>query len=309
MDHAFRDAAWDLEHGFANGTARSNTGLYSWGTDQVEGDSERTIDKENRTPRDMARIVKRASRFYGADLVGICGVHPNWVYSHEYNLITGEHYPLELPRSCASAVVMAIAMDYEGMETSPTAIAGAATGLGYSKMAFVAHLVAGFLRRLGYKAIPCGNDTALSVPLAMAAGLGECGRLGLLVTKEYGPRVRICKVFTDAPLAYDSYAPFGVVEYCTTCTRCARRCPGQAISSGAMGTQGPNVSSHSGVRKWYMNAEKCYAFWEKNRMDCTTCIRVCPFNTKPGVVHRIAHAATRSTAKRRRTTAATFWER
>ena len=58
----------------------------------------------------------------------------------------------------------------------PRPIAGAATGLGYSRMIEVAVKMAEFVRNLGYNAIPMGNDTALSHPLAVDAGLGELGR-------------------------------------------------------------------------------------------------------------------------------------
>ena len=43
------------------------------------------------------------------------------------------------------------------------------------------------------------------------AGLGEYGRLGLLITPEFGPRVRIGKIFTDLPLSHDEPRSF-VVE-------------------------------------------------------------------------------------------------
>ena len=152
-------------------------------------------------------------------------------------------------------------------------------------MAFVAGLVAAFIRGLGFRAIPCGNDTALSVPLAMAAGLGEWSRMGLLITETYGPRVRLCKVFTDLPLQHDSYQSFGAVEFCKTCKKCAIHCPSGAISDGEMTTEGYNLSNHSGVLKWYIDAEKCYSFWGKNRSDCINCIRVCPFNKEPGILH------------------------
>ena len=62
-----------------------------------------------------------------------------------------------------------------------------------------------------------------------------------------------------------------------------------------MTTSGPNISSHSGTLKWYVNAEKCYAFWEKSRMDCTTCIRVCPFNKRPGIAHALVRGVIRRT--------------
>jgi reductive dehalogenase len=124
----------------------------------------------------------------------------------------------------------------------------------------------------------------------MAAGLGEWSRMGLLVTEKFGPRVRLCKVFTDLPLQYDSYQPFGVVEFCKSCKKCATHCPSQAIPAGDMTTEGPSSCNQHGILKWYVDPEKCYSFWARNRMDCTTCIRVCPFNQKPGRIHDVVRA-------------------
>ena len=199
--------------------------------------------------------------------------------------MTQEHYPIEIPEGCHNAIVMAVEMDYEGIRTSPSSVEAAATGLGYSRMVFVANLMAIFIRHLGYRAIPSGNDTTLSIPLAMAAGLGEAGRHGLLITKRFGPRVRLCKVFTNLPLHYDSYQPFGVTEFCQICRKCAIHCPPQAISHGDMATEGPNISNHSGILKWYSNYEKCFEFWSRIRMDCANCIRVCPYNKPQGLLH------------------------
>ena len=60
--------------------------------------------------------------------------------------------------------------------------ASTATGLVYSKMPFVTSTLAQMIRNLGYNALPCGNDTALSIPLAIDAGLGQLGKNGLLIT-------------------------------------------------------------------------------------------------------------------------------
>jgi reductive dehalogenase len=237
------------------------------------------------TPEANAHVIKKAARFLGADLAGICYAHPNLIYSHKYDPQHRERVPLELPEGCIHAIVMAVQMDYVAMRYSPDAIAGAATGLGYSRQAVLANLMAAFVRGLGYQAVPCGNDTALSIPLAMAAGLGEAGRLGLLITEKYGPRVRICKVFTDLPLAHDSYRPFGVQRFCAICTRCATRCMSGAIPFGAPTVEGPSWSNHSGVRKWYIHPEKCFQYWGRIRMDCTTCVMVCPFNKPQGLLH------------------------
>jgi epoxyqueuosine reductase len=296
LDYAFRNGAWNLEWGHAFGNARSNSGLYSW--DAVSAKMKRFVEtgeQVKESPEEMSRIIKKVATFLGADLVGICEVHPNWVYSHEFNGLTREHYPIELPEDSRHAIVMAVEMDYAAIRSSPSGVAGAATGLGYSKMAFVANLLAAFIRGLGYRAIPCGNDTALSIPLAMAAGLGEGSRMGLLVTEKYGPRVRLCKVFTNLPVQYDTYQGFGVMEFCKTCKKCATHCPSQAIPHGDMTTQGPNLSNQPGVLKWYVDAEKCFAFWGKNRMDCANCIRVCPYNKPSGFVHDAVRTVTRKT--------------
>ena len=296
LDYAFRNAAWNLEWGFGFGNARSNSELYSW--DAIPAKIKRFVEageQVKESPEEMSRIIKKVARFLGADLVGIGKLHPNWVYSREFNVLTREHYPIDLPDDSHNAIVMAIEMDHDSIRSSPSGVAGAATGLGYSKMAFVANLMATFIKGLGYRAIPCGNDTALSIPLAMAAGLGEGSRMGLLITEKYGPRVRLCKVFTDLPLEYDSYHPFGVVEFCKSCKKCATHCPSQAIPHSHMTTEGPNISNQSGVLKWYVDAEKCFSFWGKNRMDCANCIRVCPYNKPPGIVHDAIRAVIRKT--------------
>ncbi len=121
--------------------------------------------------------------------------------------------------------------------------------------------------------------------------------MGLLVTEKFGPRVRLCKVFTDLPLAPDSYRPFGVVEFCETCRTCAEQCPSQAIPKGGMTTRGPNISSHSGLKKWYVDCEKCFGYWSRRKVDCTNCIRVCPFNKPQGAVHDLTRALIRKKSR------------
>jgi reductive dehalogenase len=289
LDYALRNASWNLEYDFGFGNMRGNSGLYSW--TKVADKAKRFHAEGGRvefSPQENARIVKKAARFLGADLVGICYAHPNLIYSHELDLVGKEHRRVELPEGCTSAVVMAVEMDYESARYSPDAISGASTGLGYSTQAFVANLVAAFIRGLGFQAIPSGNDTALSVPLAIAAGLGELGRMGLLITEQFGPRARICKVFTDLPLSYDDYRPFGVTDFCNKCKKCAEACPSRSIPFGAPTREGPSISNHSGVSKWYIDPESCFLFWAKNWMDCNNCVRVCPFNKPPGLLHNSA---------------------
>jgi epoxyqueuosine reductase len=224
----------------------------------------------------MTKQIKMTSRFFGASLVGITELDCRWVYANRrFNL-----EPLELPKEVKYSVVMAIEMNEVGIATSPACPAAAATGLGYSKMAFTASSLAEFIRNLGYTAIPDGNDMSLSVPLAIDAGLGQLGRNGLLITPEYGPRVRLCKVFTDLPLEPDSPIDFGVTDFCRRCRLCADACEVDAISKEDEPSWEPACRSNNpGVQKWYVDGEKCYEYWCDNGTDCSTCISVCPFNT------------------------------
>lgn len=303
IDYALRAASWNIEDtfGYEQVTA-GGPALYSWNPDRAqlrEGQVEACAGvggPVREDPRVMSRVVKRAAKLYGADLVGITRIHSSWLYSHSFDPVTREHVLLEFPKGISFAIVLAIAIDYDAMRTAPTAVAGAATGVGYSRMAFTANLVATFIRALGWRAIPCGNDTALSVPLAMAAGLGEASRMGLLITERFGPRVRLCKVFTDLPLEPDSYKPFGVARFCETCKTCARHCPSRAIPEGDPSMQGPTISNHHGVLKWYVDPERCFAYWAQNRVDCSVCIRVCPFNKREGWVHDGVRTAIKRTS-------------
>ena len=61
-------------------------------------------------------------------------------------------------------------------------------------LALVVLSVTQYIRNLGYQAIASMNDTSLAIPYALKAGLGEYGRHGLLITKEFGPRVRLGKI-------------------------------------------------------------------------------------------------------------------
>lgn len=295
-DHALSDAAWYLEDFFAMGCLGSNhKGLYAWESLAPESNMPPAVKVDTSDPAAVTKKIKWAARFFGAALVGVCELDQRWLYSHVSNDLTGERLPLEFPDECLYVIAIAVEMDHALIQTSPTGGAAAATGLGYAKMAFVAGLLAHFIRNLGYKAIPCGNDTALSIPIAIEAGLGELGRNGLLVTEKFGPRVRICKVFTDLPLVPDQPHFFGVEELCRKCMKCAEDCPSRAIPFGEKTTEALTISNNPGVLKWAINPEQCFKYWIANRMDCSNCIRVCPFNQVQGRLHDLVRMGIRKT--------------
>ena len=200
-------------------------------------------------PEEAGATVKAVARRLGGCLAGIARVNPLWLYSHD-----GSGRPIELPTGVEFAVMIAVPMDPEGIRQSPGPAASAATGRAYSAMAVVASSVAEYIRLLGYRAISCGKDTALSIPLAIDAGLGVLGRNGLLLTREYGPYVRLCKVLTDLPLAPDEPEPSPPEEFCSKCRRCSRasrpsRSGGsRTILACSAGPWTPNAASPSGTR-------------------------------------------------------------
>jgi epoxyqueuosine reductase len=244
-------------------------GLYGW--DDAVGERQYAVSD----PAQMSERIKYVARFYGASLVGICRIDRRWVYSRYYNkqdLISGE---LELPYKYA--IVMGIEMDWQEIETAPGFGGAAASTLGYSQMAFVASSLAKYIRLLGYPAVPSGNDTTQSVPLAIDAGLGQLGRCGLLVSPQFGPRQRLCKVYTDLPLQPDQPIDFGLHAFCLKCGICARNCPAQAIRQGERTSEPTSISNRTGISRWPVNVTECYRFWSANGNPCAVCVAACPW--------------------------------
>lgn len=253
---------------------------YSWERlDGARGAQGELANLPRHEPEDRASFtaqVKDAARLFGAADVGVCKIDRRWLYADE----DGDRVR-RLSEDIDVAIVIAVPMDPEWAAQSPTARAAAAGGNGYCRMAFSAACVAELLRDLGWRALPCGNDTALSIPLAIDAGLGELGRLGLLIHPRLGPCLRLCKIFTDAPLLPDKPIEFGVREQCEGCEPCAEQCEAEAISAGLRTAEPACQSNSRGVLKWPVNVDRCLAFWRGNGASCLTCIKVCPYTPAP----------------------------
>jgi reductive dehalogenase len=277
-DYALRNASWHLTD--VVGEAKfASTGAVEGFTDYY------TLQRpgpEMKAPVisavETTRRIKAAARIFGAGMVGICEIDRRWFYSHHFNRKTEADAPLDIPRQYQYAIMLAIPMDYRLSKTFPSALSGTTTGVGYMQSLGCANQLAQFITNLGYEAIASMNDTSLNIPMAIQAGLGEYGRNGLLITPKFGPNVRIAKVLTDLILVSDEPIKFGVKEFCQICNKCADGCPAKAIPSGPPQDHAPNISSHNHVRKWTVNAERCFRFWTNMNSDCAICIRVCPYH-------------------------------
>ncbi len=278
-DFALRNAAWSLSDMIAEraadegrregfqGTIRPRTGLAE-------------TRAELGSPAEESLQIKKVARFFGADLVGITLLDERWHYTHRPD--TRSMIPVEerLPPGCSHVIVLGHAMDFDLVETYPSALAGAATGREYSREAAVAIQLASYIRNLGYEAVASMNDTALVIPYAIKAGLGEYGRNQMVLTPEFGPRVRFSKIFTSLQLEVDAPRRLGIAVYCQGCTICADACPPRALPRGGPDPGPDSPSAIRGVRKWTSQAEKCFGYWARIGTDCAICMRVCPFNRR-----------------------------
>lgn len=142
-----------------------------------------------------------------------------------------------------------------------------------------------YLEKKGYNAFPIGasqSDNTVDKNLftgvfqhktsARLSGLGYIGKNALLLTEEYGSKVRFCTVLTDCPLQRNR----DILEnLCGNCTLCVKSCPAGAISG--------IVYKEGMAREEFFSAEKCSENMKKYKdvgrgAVCGICIAVCPKN-------------------------------
>ena len=292
VDYAFKQASGMYE-GMPGEDGGMNDGYYSW-TPLGVGRLPKGVSKWSGTPEKAAKIITKAAKYFGAVGVGFCPLDERWIYSHSND---GKEIVIEeaeapyltdkkavIPKSHKWVIAMLVPMEYKENSYAPTAIE-VTSNMGYSRMHILSGYVAEFIRALGYSAIPMGNDTALSVPIALQAGLGHMGRHGRLITWDHGPLVRICKIFTDLPLSQSQPAPSGIIEFCEVCGRCAKSCPVESITPGPRTWEGSNSSNNNGSYKWYNDEDKCLRYWNEVGSGCSICFRVCAFTKEKAPIH------------------------
>jgi reductive dehalogenase len=153
----------------------------------------------------------------------------------------------------------------------------------YLESGEVAVQIALMIRRLGYSARAHidGNYRVVCPLVAKDAGLGEIGRMGILMTPGQGPRVRISVVTTDIPLIVAKVkADTTMTEFCRICKKCAETCPGNAIPFNDM-------IEIDGVKRWQINQEKCFTYWCQVGTDCGKCMAVCPYSHPDNFFHNM----------------------
>ena len=235
-------------------------------------------------PEDATVRVKGLAKHLGAELVGITEINPLWTYSHRGEIFhdNWEDWGRELNLNHKYAIVFTQEMSFEIIQAAPHTPTSIESRVQYSKGAYIATQLAAFIANLGYPATAnhLRHYDALMVPLAVDAGLGELGRFGYVITKQYGPRVRLAAVTTDLPLIADKPVDIGVEDFCKVCKKCAVCCPSQSIPMDEQ-------AETNGTLRWKLNAETCFEYWGKVGTGCNICMRVCPWSHAGTFPHRL----------------------
>lgn len=244
-----------------------------------------------RTPEDMTRFIKGLAAYHGALDCGVCELQSHHFYSH-IGRGSGE-YGAPITLDHRYAIAFTVEMDHAMISAAPRMPAVMESARQYVEAGKIAVILAAAIRELGYpaRAHIDGNYRVIAPLVAKDAGLGEIGRMGLLMTPRLGPRVRLAVVTTDLPLLTDrpTFDP-AVIDFCNQCKKCAAVCPSQAIPSGKR-----EIYSDDTYR-WKLDSEQCFTYWTKAGTDCGRCMAVCPYSHPDSPLHNlirfgVAHSA------------------
>ncbi|EEG76468.1 epoxyqueuosine reductase [Dethiobacter alkaliphilus] len=170
----------------------------------------------------------------GVDLVGIAAIDE--IPSYHPPRVVEDVLP-----GARSVVVIGRRMLRGSIESPSPRVSTAHSNSHYRQLERDCYEAGCFLERMNYQAatlplmLPIemsrerkGMSGDLSLKhLAVAAGLGKIGRSGLLLTKEFGSRVRLAAIVTTAELVPDH--EMTDESPCEDCCACVKACPVQAI--------------------------------------------------------------------------------
>ena len=215
----------------------------------------------------LAREATAFALSHDTDAIGITPMDPLYVF---------EGYTLDDPW----VIVLALAHNYDRLKELPSdetnGIGVTDVGDQYARGTQASYGLANWIRSQGYNAQPFPGpmaDALLLIPPAIASGLGELGKHGSMISRQFGSGFRLAGVTTDMPLVATAPDRFGADEFCASCQICTRECPPEAIA--------PEKQMVRGVERWYVDFDKCIPYFAE-AASCGICIAVCPW-TRPDV--------------------------
>ncbi|MBN2601900.1 MAG: 4Fe-4S dicluster domain-containing protein [Candidatus Marinimicrobia bacterium] len=246
--------------------------------DEVDGPVQ--LQKKSLSPAEATRTLKKKILEAGAHSVGITQLKPYHLYAVSGR---GDRYGQPVDLSRRWAIVFTVEMDFNAVAYAPKAPTVAESARQYLNSGQIALEIAREIRSWGYasRAHIDGNYLLICPLVARDAGLGEIGRMGLLMTPKLGPRVRIAVVTTELPLTLDKQKPnFSVEQFCERCKKCADNCPANAIPKGKR-------EILQGLPRWKINDVRCFTYWCAVGTDCAQCMRVCPYSHPNAFFHNV----------------------
>ncbi|MDP6606722.1 MAG: 4Fe-4S dicluster domain-containing protein [Dehalococcoidia bacterium] len=136
----------------------------------------------------------------------------------------------------------------------------------------LAHDVSRWLADRRFRAVPVPGSSPYDMErlegvfshkfAAHLAGVGWIGKNCLLLTRRFGPRVRLVTVLTDAPLEAGSTMD----RRCGRCRECVNACPVDALNGTEFRADQP--------REFRFDAFKCSEY--RREHSCGLCVAACP---------------------------------
>ncbi|MHA2212813.1 MAG: 4Fe-4S binding protein [Candidatus Thorarchaeota archaeon] len=181
-----------------------------------------------------------------------------------------------------NTIVLAMEMDKDKIDKAPSQETMNMVFETYDSLGIGANSIAAFLREQGYAAQadhPLGG-TVLYPPLAQKAGIGWVGKHGILITPEFGPRVRLAAVYTSIQnLPFSEGNSHGwIEEYCTICGLCIKQCPPQAILEDTV--------MHDTGLMTNISQQDCFEYFIQF-YGCSVCVKACPFSKSTDAYERL----------------------
>jgi reductive dehalogenase len=247
------------------------------------------------SPEKAADVVEAAGIQLGAAMVGITTLNQKWLNANVVidagaDQITSDGKNTLIPERLKYVVCTLGVCPSDLVDRNLTELGAAGDRAGY-EMAFMAYTrMMRFIKGLGYEAIDL-QIVAPAIPFAIAAGLGELGRMNRMVNPIFGGNVRIGAIITDLPLAVDKPIDFGLQKFCEKCKKCATSCPANALSdAGKPYWETADPRQVPGKKTYFENNRACTS-WQANKdVYCSTCMAVCPWSKQDKTfLHELAH--------------------
>ena len=237
---------------------------------RLTGDIEPTTQPE--PGKDVTEEIRAKAKELGFLEVGFTTYDHRYTYARKRDYVKFEH-----------AICLAYEQDFEPTQTIPSVDAEIVHSSTYRTEGAASLDLGRYINSLGYHAqVHSPNDnTGPYIPMFVAAGLGQLGACGYLLTPHEGSRCRLMLITTDAIVTHDQPVDYGIHAFCQVCQVCVNRCPGRALMREKVWWRG--------IEKNKLNFMRCRPVMARY-MGCGICMKVCPIQ-KYGMKNVMEHYA------------------